>query len=139
VADVTRYRRFVLELDGVAQGAFRILDGPADAVGIAMDEARRLRPDGRHRRTPARLDDGTANTRLLFDWHARSLGPAPMLRDAVVWERDDEGLVVARHVLVGAWPVKLRLAPLTPMSLHAVDELELVVERWTRTPVRPPG
>jgi hypothetical protein len=47
--------------------------------------------------------------------------------------------VVARHVLVRAWPVKLRLAPLTPASLHAVDELELVVERWTRTPVRPPG
>lgn len=139
VADDSRFRSFVLELDGLAQGAFRTLDGPADAVGIDMDEARRLHPDGRRRRTPARLYDGLANTRLLFDWHARSLGPTPELRDVVLWERDDEGIVIARHVFERAWPVKLRLAALTPAQLYAIDELELVVGRWTYSPVPKAG
>lgn len=132
------YRRFTLVIEGRAQGAFAGVEGPSERVGISMDEARRLVPDGRNERTPARLFDGIADTRDLFDWFTRSVAGPPEPRSIVLVERDDEGRELAHHVYEGAWPVKLRLAPLTPGQLFAIDELELVVRRWTRRPVSAP-
>lgn len=135
--DLFRFRRFLFELDGVAQGAFERVDPPGERVGITMDADRKLRPEGPVVRTHARLFAGVANTRELFGWFSKVLAGTPERRRVELVERDEEGRAVARHVFVGAWPVRLRLATLTPEQLFEVEELELAVERWTREPAVP--
>lgn len=124
--DFFSLRRFRLELDGVAQGAFARYEPPGRQV--------EPRDDGGvdAHRTPARLEDGIANTRELLAWLSKALDGAPWMRRVELVEVDAAGEVVARHVLEHAWPVSLEFATLTADPMFAVGALSLQTDDWSR-------
>lgn len=126
------FRRFRLEIDGVAQGAFDALDGSgnADRLASSGSEAGLSDPN----RTQARLLRGLANTRELFGWFQEVLDGEPQPRRAEVVELGDDGEERVRHLLEDAWPVRIKVATLTSETLFDVEELALRVTSWkTRT------
>lgn len=136
--DLFPFRRFRLELDGVAQGAFEHLVPPGLATRVELGPDAVPRP-GLTSRTHARLIRGVANTRELFRWLGPSLGGSPEKRTVHVVELSPDGEPHLRHVFEGAWPVRLAAAPLTESALFDVDELELVVTAWRAENATPPG
>lgn len=124
--DFFRFRRYRLELDGVAQGAFARYHPPGRAI--------ERRADGGvdAHRSPARLEDGVANTRELLGWLSKALEGDPWARRVELVEVDEQGAIVARHVLDAAWPVSLEFATLSADPLFAVEVLRLQAEDWSR-------
>ncbi len=129
--DLFKFRRFRLELDGLVQGAFAAMDPPGEQVLARSAPGETQGGAAAVLRTPAKLLDGIANTRDLSRWLSRALEGAVEPKEVQLVELDDDGRPVARHRFEAAWPVKLRLAPLSDAELFAVDELELSVERWS--------
>lgn len=128
--DFFRFRRYRLELDGVAQGAFARYTPPERSV--------ERREDGRvdAHRLPARLEDGVANTRELLDWLSSALEGHPRLRRVRLVELDEDGIALAEHVLEHAWPVSLNFATLTADPMFAVGVLCLQTDDWSRNEER---
>lgn len=124
--DFFSFRRYRLELDGVVQGAFARYESPGRQV--------ERRDDGRvdTHRTPAKLQDGIANTRELLTWLSKALDGEPWMRRVDLVEVDASGRVVARHVLEHAWPVSLEFATLTADPMFSVGVLSLQTDDWTR-------
>lgn len=132
--DFFAFRRYVLELEGVSQGAFEELVPPATQL---VDEDVTTEPP-RFRRRPLRLLRGVANTRELLGWLAAAVDHQRD-RTAVVLELDDAGEPVRRHTFAAAWPVSVELATLSTEETHSdVDALTLATRSWTVTPVEQP-
>lgn len=133
MSDFFRFRRYRLELDGVAQGAFDEFVSPSLTTTVEVGDDQLPRP-GHAFRSNAILRHGVANTRELFRWFEAVLEGLPMPRTVVLVELGDDGEALVTHTLEAAWPVRIRVATLTADVLFDVDELELATGRWSAGP-----
>lgn len=134
--ELHRFRRFRLEVNGVALGAFHTLGFPGFASEV-VETPEGKRP-GATRRTPALLASGVADGRSLLAWFDRALAGDPDRRAGAVVELGPDGEPTWRHEFTGAWPVRVALGRLTLDSLHAVEAFEFAVDSWTARREDPP-
>lgn len=104
---------FVLEIDGVAQGAFSNLTISSE-VEPTEAEPNGVEPQARRMRQRVTLQRRMNDDLQLFAWHQAVLdGPVEAARkDCTVRVFDPSGLPVGRYRLDRAWPFKLKIGPL---------------------------
>jgi phage tail-like protein len=131
---------FVVQIEGIAAGAFQKVDGltvEVDAIEYkdSLDPHPRKRP-GIHRYGNLKLTKGVIENTALWDWCCRLMAGEIDRRNGTIHVLPDDGDRAKPEVsfnFVAAWPCKwsgLRVDGKGGATL--VEEIELVVDRWER-------
>ncbi len=125
---------FRIEIEGLAAGAFRQLEGMGSETEIitfggTTDQVQRKRP-GRHKYTDITLKRGYTNNEELWRWRKSVIDGNPERKSGSIIICADDGTEVTRFNFFEAWPTKWKGFVLDGKGTDVtVEELTITIER----------
>jgi len=128
---------FKIELEGIASGAFKALEGLGSETevieyGGPIDQILRKRP-GRHKFTDVTLKRGYTNDPALWNWRKAVIDGKIERRSGSIIICSDDGSEICRYNFFNAWPTKWKGLTLDGKGTDVtVEELTLTIESLER-------